>query len=422
MKLLTKYNRINLLVAILVILVTGIIYYLVISLILNRQVDQDLEVEEQEIFEFVRLNHHLPQVFKSTDQQIIFQKAEKEQVTRQFIHTDFYNPKEKEKESGRGLISSVMVLNQKYKILIVESQVETEDLVQIIFGITLVVVLILVTVLFVINRLILRSLWQPFHRSLLRLKAFNVADKEKYLKHADSGIEEFDELNQAISLMAEKVIKDYQDLKTFTENASHELMTPIAVINSKLDSLLQTDQFSESQSKILEGLYQSVARLTHLNKAMLLLAKIENQLMSDKRSIRINALLAEQLDKFNELFSIKNITVTSFIGVKEVTANEFLLEILLNNLISNAIRHNQNGGTVYMELNRQELIIRNSGEDTPLKTNEIFNRFSKSAASEGSGLGLTISQQICTTNNWGLAYQYADHTHTFIVKFDHAGS
>ncbi len=422
MKLLTKYNWVNLLVAILVILVTGIIYYLVISLILNRQVDQDLEVEEQEIFEFVRLNHRLPQVFKSGDQQTIFQKAGNAKINRQFIRTDFYNSKEREKESGRGLISSVMVANQKYKILIVESKVETDDLVQIIFGITLAVVLILVTVLFMINRLILRRLWQPFYNSLLRLKAFNVADKQKYSKQVDSRIEEFDELNQAISLMAEKVIKDYQDLKAFTENASHELMTPIAVINSKLDSLLQTDQFTESQSKILEGLYQSVARLTHLNKAMLLLAKIENQLMSDKRSIQINALLSEQLDKFNELFSIKHITVTSFIEVKEVTANEVLLEILLNNLISNAIRHNQNGGTIYMELNQQELIIRNSGEAEPLKTDEVFNRFSKSAASEGSGLGLTISRQICTTNNWGLVYQYADHTHNFIVRFENLGS
>jgi len=421
-KLLTKYNRVNLLVAVLVILVTGVIYYLVISQILNRQVEQDLEVEEQEIFEFVRLNHRLPQVFKSNDQQIVFQKAGNAKISRHFINTDFFNSREKEKESGRGLISSVMVWDQKYKILIVESKVETDDLVQIIFAITLAVVLILVIVLLLINRLILRTLWQPFYDSLLRLKAFTVADKENYLKHKNCGIEEFDELNQAISLMAEKVIKDYQDLKAFTENASHELMTPIAVINSKLDSLLQTDQFSKNQSKILEGLYQSVARLTHLNKAMLLLAKIENQLMPDKRSIKMNVLLADQLDKFNELFSIKNITVTSFIGVKEVTANEFLLEILLNNLISNAIRHNQKGGTIYMELNQQELIISNSGENTPLKTDEIFNRFSKSAASEGSGLGLTISQQICTTNNWKLSYQYINHTHTFIIRFENAES
>ncbi len=417
MKLLTKYNRVNLITAILVILVTGVIYYQVISMILNRQVDQDLEVEEQEVFEFVRLNHHLPQVFKSTDQQILFKQVGAVKIPRHFINTNFYNSKEKENESGRGLISSVIVGGQKYKILIVESKVETEDLVQIIFGITLAVILILLTVLFIINRLILGRLWQPFYDTLLRLKTFNVANKEKYLKNSHSGIEEFDELNQAINLMEAKVIKDYNDLKSFTENASHELVTPIAVINSKLDILLQTDQFSEAQSKLLGDLYQSVAKLTHLNKAMLLLAKIENQLMADKRSISLKTILDEQLQRFNELFTIKNITVSTSIVEKQVNANEFLLEILLNNLIGNAIRHNLNNGTIYLELNENELIICNTGKEKPLQVEEIYNRFSKSSESEGSGLGLTISKQICATYNWNLDYQYTDCKHYFVVKF-----
>lgn len=417
MKLLNKYNRVNLITAILVILVTGVIYYQVISMILNRQVDQDLEVEEQEIFDFVRLNHQLPQVFKSADQQILFQQVSPVKISRHFINTNFYNSQEKENESGRGLISSVIVASQKYKILIVESKVETEDLVQIIFGITLAVILILLTVLFIINRLILSKLWQPFYDTLLRLKTFNVADKEKYLKKIHSGIEEFDELNQAINLMEAKVIKDYNDLKSFTENASHELTTPIAVINSKLDSLLQTDQFSETQSKLLGDLYQSVAKLTHLNKAMLLLAKIENQLMSDKRSISLKAILNEQLQRFHELFAIKNITVSASIAEKYVTANEFLLEILLNNLIGNAIRHNLNDGTIYLELNQKELVISNTGRNRRLEAEEIYNRFSKSSESEGSGLGLTISKQICATYNWNLDYQYIDCKHCFVVRF-----
>lgn len=417
MKLLNKYNKVNLVTTILIILITGVIYYQVVSLILNRQVDQNLEVEEQEIFDFVHQNHQLPQVFKSNDQQIIFKEIGDVTVLRHFINTDFYNSKEKEKESGRGLISSVIVSGRKYKILILESKVETEDLGQIIFGITLAVIFMLLIVLFIINRLILQRLWQPFYNSMLRLKAFNLADKEKHFVPIACGIDEFDELDQAISLMAAKVINDYNELKTFTENASHELMTPIAVINSKLDSLLQTDQFSEVQSILLQDLYQNVARLTHLNKAMLLLAKIENQLMSDKRSIKLDVVLTDQLRRFNELFAVKNISVTSFIAVKEVSANDFLIEILLNNLLGNAIRHNINGGTINVELNQQELIITNTGSNQKLQVENIFNRFNKSPDSEGSGLGLTISKQICTTNNWLLDYHFTGGLHTFTIRF-----
>jgi signal transduction histidine kinase len=414
-KLLAKYNRVNSIVALLVILAISIVYYQVISMILNRQVDQNLEVEEQEIFDFVKLNHHLPQVFKSTNQQIIFQNSGSAEVVRLFINTDFYNSREK--ESGRGLISSVTVGNQHYKVLIVESKVETEDLLQIIFGITLALIVILLVVLFMINRFILQRLWQPFYDSLSSLKSFNITDKENILKHSGSGIKEFDELNLAIGLMADKVIKDYNDLKNFTENASHELLTPIAVINSKLDSLLQTDQFSESQSKLMADLYESVARLTHLNKAMLLLAKIENQMMPDKRSIRINTLLEDQLQRFNELFAMKNISVTSFLAAKEVTANKFLVEILFTNLIGNAIRHNLEGGTIDVKLNQQELVISNTGCHKELQAEEIFNRFSKSAESEGCGLGLTISRQICLTNNWALSYRFTNLQHRFVIRF-----
>ncbi len=417
MKLLSKYNRVNLMAAILVILVTGIVYYQVISLILNRQVDQELEVEEQEIFEFVRLNQHLPQVFQSNDLLITFQDAGTATIPRQFINTGFYNLKEKEKESGRGLISSVAIKGRNYKILVVESKVETEDLAQIIFGITLAIILILLAVLFTINRLILQHLWQPFYNTLLQLQSFNVTGREQHFKNINSGIEEFDELNRVIILMADKVTKDYNDLKSFTENASHELMTPIAVINSKLDSLLQTDGFSENQSKLLEDLYQSVARLTHLNKAMLLLAKIENQLLPDKRSISLNTVLSNHLQRFHELFSIKNISLSSSVVEKNIMANEFLLEILLNNLIGNAIRHNISGGTIRVELDHQKLTISNTGGNRSLEADQIFNRFNKSAESEGSGLGLTISKQICTTYNWKLNYWYINKIHFFSVGF-----
>ena len=418
MKLISKYNRVNLATAIVVIISISVLYYQVISLVLNRQVDQDLEVEEQEIFDFVKLNHRLPQVFKSTDQQIVFQNAGTSGINRRFIDTNFYNAKEKEKESGRGLISSVMVGGQNYKVQITESKVETEDLIKVIFSITLVLILVLLTALFIINRYVLQHLWQPFYGSLLRLKSFDIAGKENKLKQAESGITEFDELNLAIGSMADKVIKDYNELKVFTENASHELMTPIAVINSKLDNLLQTDQFTDGQSKLLEDLYQSVARLTHLNKSMLLLAKIENQILSDKKSIRLDTLLIGLTQRFNELFIMKNITLTSFIGLKEVTANEFLAEILLTNLLGNAIRHNRNNGKIEIKLDQNKLTISNTGLNDILLVDAIFNRFSKSPESEGSGLGLTISRQICTTSNWGLDYRFVEQLHCFMVKFD----
>ncbi len=416
MRLLTKYNRINLITTVIVMLFTGIIYYQAVSIILTNQVDKDLLVEENEIFEHVRINHNLPEVYKSDDQQISFSPANGQTITRRFIDTTYIDQKEKEPESGRGLISSVKAGNNNYQILVVESKVETEYLIRIIFSITIAVILLLVISLFVINRLTINRLWKPFYLILNNLRTFNIADKKSILV-VSSNTSEFNELNSAIATMSAKAKNDYQDLKAFTENASHELLTPIAVINSKLDTLLQTDIFNEQQSKLLGDLYESVSRLTRLNRSMLLLVKIENNLINDDQNVNVKEVIEQLLAQFSEIYADKNIKVTINLSDKHLHISKSLLEILLNNLLSNAIRHNVDYGYIDIYLNAHKLVIKNTGKNLALDSNDIFKRFNKSSHSEGTGLGLTISRQICDNNGLSLNYQYDDPYHIMTISF-----
>lgn len=429
MKLLAKYNRVNLITIIIVMLITGIIYYQAISYILTGQKDTDLVVEEQEIFDYVKLNHHLPQTFESNDQQISFTPASPGSVKREFINTMYFKQwgqdekhkkhkhrREGEYESARGLISSVTVGDKYYKILIVESKVETEDLIRFIFSITIGVILLLLLVLVVTNRLILNRLWQPFYNIMSELRLFNIADS-KQIPKLDNNIDEFKELNNAVIDMAARAKNDYQDLKVFTENASHELLTPIAVINSKLDTLIQTENFSDRQSKLLNDLYSAVSRLNRLNQSLLLLVKIENRLVHDKQQINLRELVEEMIMQFEEIFNDKELKLTYTLNDKEIHASRYLVEILLSNLISNAIRHNQHGGSIIINLNAESLIIKNTGDNASLPDEKIFTRFHKSSGSEGSGLGLTISRQICENFGFKLEYLFEGSFHTFIVKF-----
>ncbi len=427
MKLLAKYNRVNLATTIIVMLITGIIYYQAISLILTKQLDKDLVVEENEIFDYANLNHQLPQVFESNDQQITFTEAKPGSVTRQFINTIYRNKKEEhpgkrrhkheEYEAGRGLITAVTVGDKYYQILIVESKVETEDLIQIIFGITAGVILLLLITLFITNRLLLNRLWQPFYNLLKELRIFNVADN-KDVPLVRTNIDEFDELNQTIISMSTRVKDDYKELKTFTENASHELLTPIAVINSKLDTLIQTDSFSQQQSKLLNDLYSAVSKLTRLNQSLLLLVKIENRIVEGNQLINLRESLEEMITQFDEIFQDKELKVNCELADKELYASPYLADILLNNLLSNAIRHNYIGGRIDIKLDNKYLVIQNTGEDTALQNDQIFTRFHKSYKSEGSGLGLTISRQICENLKFTLNYSFEGIYHTFTVKFD----
>lgn len=426
MKLLDRYNRVTLATTIVVMLITGLVYYFAIRLILISDVDKDLEVEENEIFESVKKNNQLPQVFESNEQQISFYAAQPGSVKRGFTDTVYQNvPSEyhrrrhhhhEEFESGRALLSSVTVGGQYYKIVIVKSTVETEDLVKIIFFITIGVVLLLLLTLFITNRLLLNRLWQPFHNLLKELRAFNISDN-KSIPQPETNIEEFKELNQAVAAMSARVKNDYKDLKTFTENASHELLTPIAVINSKLDTLLQTENFSQQQSKLLNDLYGAVSRLTRLNQSLLLLVKIENRLVEDKQPVDLRAVIDELIIQFEEIFNAKDLKVTYKLSNKELFTNPYLVDVLLNNLLSNAIRHNYEGGEIDIKLTSNKLVIRNTGENVALESEQAFQRFRKSSSSDGSGLGLTISKQICENLGFGIDYSFEGGYHAFTIQF-----
>jgi len=414
MKLLDKYNRVILITTVVVMVITGVIYYGAISWILTNQVDKDLVVEENEVFDYVKLNHHLPQVFDSDDQQISFYPKPPGSVARQFINTAYYNTHDKGYESGRGIISSVTVNGKYYKILVVESKVETEELIRIIFIITIIVILLLLGTLLVTNRLILNRLWQPFYNIMKELRLFNLADNTD-LQNIDTNTEEFKELNTAVINMTSRVKHDYKNLKLFTENASHELLTPIAVINSKLDTLIQTEHFTDRQSKLLNDLYGAAGRLNRLNQSLLLLVKIENKLEHNNESIDLRVVLEEMMVHFEEIFQDKKLNLSCTLGDKEIYGSRYLVDVLLNNLISNAIRHNYSGGNVNINLSASRLVVSNTGDNNALPVEDIFKRFHKSSGSEGTGLGLTISRQICENLGFELNYDFVPPDHIFTV-------
>ncbi|MDB5127212.1 HAMP domain-containing sensor histidine kinase [Mucilaginibacter sp.] len=415
MKLLTKYNRINIAVTVIIMLITGIIYYYTISHILTNQIDKDLVLEENEVFSYVSKNHRLPDVYENNHQQIVFMLLGDKQIERRFLDTVYHDADEKDMEAGRALISSVKVLGHNYRIMVTQSKVETEDLIQIIFLITIGVIVSLLVILIVLNRVILKSIWKPFYKILFQLKEFSLAN-HPVISTTPSTIDEFKELDKAVISMADRVKNDYQNLKAFTENASHELMTPISVINSKLDTLVQTDEFTDKQSKLLNDIYGTVTRLTRLNKSMLLLAKIENGLIPDNQDVDIKEVLEECLYQHEEMIHQLNIKLVTNLQDKKIQASKSLIEILLNNLLSNAIRHNYQNGELTLKLAPEKLTISNTGKGS-FDFGQVLKRFHKSDGSEGIGLGLTLCKQICDNYGYNFDYEQDNNTHIFSVAF-----
>jgi signal transduction histidine kinase len=181
---------------------------------------------------------------------------------------------------------------------------------------------------------------------------------------------------------------------------------------------VQTDEFTDKQSKLLNDLYGTVTRLTRLNKSMLLLAKIENGLITDdNQEVDIKKMIKECLYQHEEMIHQLNINLQTDFHDKRVKASKLLMEVLLNNLISNAIRHNHSNGEIKIVLDTKQLNISNTGTGT-FNFEQVLKRFHKSDGSEGIGLGLTLCKQICDNYGFKLNYSLHKNTHTFAVSFE----
>lgn len=421
MKLLARYNRVNIMATIVVLLLSGLCYYFAIRYVLLNQLDDDLKVEEQEIIDYVKTNNSLPNPSSYKDQQVSFQQNDGQPVKRLFRSSTEFNKNEKEDITSRQIVFPIAVTGKNFTVVISKSEEETEDLIQLILLLTLSLVIFLLGILFIINRFLLNKLWRPFNTTLGELKQFNLSNNKKLALEATT-TNEFSDLNEAVKIMSNRVIQDYHTLKVFTENASHEMQTPLAIINSKLDVLIQDETISEFQMRQLQGIYDALDRLSNLNQSLLLLTKIENNQFNETENIQLDELLKEKLLQFDELIESKKLHIVSDLQVTHIQCNRQLTDILISNLLGNAIRYNQQEGQLSIILNPDLLQVSNTSSIPALDHEKVFRRFYRHAGSgqDGNGLGLSIVKQICDMAGYSLTYEYKDGQHQFSIHFNPA--
>lgn len=418
MKLFTSYNRILAGITLSGLLVIGFLFHKTLEQYINRQIEDHLYEELLEVKDFAHVKNIVPTPDGFDDIILAYKRLQKIDDKRHlFADTNFYNPKKKHHESGRYLKTQVLLNGEPYEVKIIASKFETQEQIKSIVLIILPPVLILLMILWVVNRFLIRKMWLPFKALLRNIKAFNV-NKEDLFKSIDTNIEEFKELNDAMVEVTLKIKSDYQEIKLFTENASHEMMTPLAIINSKLDTMLQSNSLVKEDSEILEDLYRATSKLTKLHQSLLLLVKIDNNQLQNKELINLETLINDKIIYFHELIIERNLKLTANLNKSIIYANRSLIDMIVNNLFSNAIRHNFDGGTIEIKLQQNNLQFSNSSSQTQHDPEKIFNRFYKDNASDGTGLGLAILKQVCVRQNYSLHYSYQQGLHIFTIGFD----
>jgi signal transduction histidine kinase len=414
MKLITKYNRVNIIATVAVLLVASVCYYFIVRYVLIHQLDNTLKVEEAEILNYVKTNYRLPEASNYRDQHINFDEIT-ETFNRNFSNVSLYEERHHEYNVYRELSFPLTVNSKLYKASVTKSEEEVEDLVWLIVIITICVIILLLLILFITNRVLLRKIWKPFYHTLESIKTFNLSNKKNSAVEK-TNIAEFDDLNIAVNTMQSRIIKDYEMLKNFADNASHEMQTPLAILNSKLDLLIQEPNLHESQTKQLQSMYDAMSRLSKLNQSLLLLTKIENNQFIKANPLPFDMLIKEKLLQLEDLIMAKHLLVQTDLKERVVEIDHYLADILLNNLLGNAIRHNYENGKISISLNHDEMIINNSGTVFSFNEKNIFERFSKSQNSEGIGLGLAIVKQICDNYGFAITYSFENGAHSFKIR------
>ena len=340
-------------------------------------------------------------------------------ITIRDIYTDttLYMQDENDREPVRMLSTAFELKGKFYRLQVISSMVEEDDLIEDLFWSVVWLYLVMLTAMLFINKIALQKLWKPFYEILQQLKTFRLDSNEK-APGIKTNIKEFKALKTAVNTLTQHSIETYTHQKQFTENAAHELQTPLAIAAGKLELLLEKDDIKDTHAADIAQVLQIIERLARLNKSLLLLTKIENKQYTANQTISINKTVHQCINDLEDFIAYKNVNI-SFreTAQAEVEMDMALASILISNLIKNAVFHNTPNGLITIDVTQKIFTISNTGNEKALDPEKIFNRFYKHSTEQTStGLGLAVVKAICTLYGFGLSYHY-NNTHCFEIRF-----
>lgn len=416
MKLLNKTSRYYVFIALPVFIAGGLILFFVIRFLMDGEATEQLYVEKQKVLDYFAANETIPDVSLRVGDEI-FIVPSTVPVTEKVKDTTIYVAAQQEETPYRQIIFPVSIKNNLYAVCIRTTLYENDELLSVILLSTLGLMAILFLVFFMLNRRLSQKLWLPFYETLNKLNLFQLS-ASRPLQLTSSDIDEFKSLNETLLGMASKMQRDYHSLKEFSENASHELQTPLAVIQSKIELLMQSENLKENELSQLQTIHDNIQRLSKINRSLLLLSKIENRQFQQTETIQIKKIIEEKLMQWQELLAHHHLTIERNLDEPaECEMDATLAETLVGNLLSNAIRHNE-GDQIRISTEKNSFTISNTGAPLSGEPEKLFERFKKEKYTNDSpGLGLAIVKEICKLYHFLVSYHFENGWHVVTVNF-----
>ncbi|MBU8893807.1 MAG: HAMP domain-containing histidine kinase [Bacteroidales bacterium] len=270
---------------------------------------------------------------------------------------------------------------------------------------TFLFLLIVITLTLILDLSFIQYLLIPLDKIIKKLKSTNHPSSFDY-SAVKTSTSDFIYLDETIHSLMRKIVEAFNDERDYISNVSHELLTPVSIIQSKLDNILNESSLPEEDMiKIFES-KKTLRRLTNLVRTLLMMSRIENEEYILTEKVNLTNTLQNVLDEIEDKIVAKNLELKLKFKAKSFVfpGNDNLLFTLFYNFINNAIRYTDKGhiSIETMKENNQFLIkISDTGIGIHKdKIPHIFSRFKNSSETKDSyGLGLALSKKICDYHN-----------------------
>ena len=417
------YRKLSLLLLLLMAVWGVLFYYAIIDEVVD-ETDDTLENYAQILIKSALLD---PSVLEAQGPLMPFYKfrpiSEEEGVHYRATYYDstLYIELEDEDEPVRVIRTAFRLPDgQFYELTLMISILERDDMVEAMLWYLAALFLLFLICTSIGIQLVLKGVFRPLHRLLDWLHSI-CPGKEVPPLDNPTKIREFRELTAAALDMGNRSYRAYEEQKQFIENASHELQTPLAIVRGKVELLAESEELSEQQMKELDGIYATLGRAVKLNKSLLMLSRIENGQYTEVENVSIDEVLDNLLPDLTDIYKHKHIGILRTQEAEPfiIRCNHLLAQVLVSNLVKNALQHSRDEGKIHISTTTNSLVIKNTG-DAPLDGAKLFRRFYRGAngKKDSTGLGLAIAHSIAQSASLRLAYVWNDEMHGFYLVKD----
>ncbi|MFD1551119.1 hypothetical protein DNU06_04025 [Putridiphycobacter roseus] len=411
MKLITKTYRSTLIWLLPVMLIGSVFCFHTIEYIAHEETDEFLTYEKDRLIKFHKEHKTLPDFHKVA----AIYEVDTLQPTL-FKDTLILELGDNEMVPNRELQFSIPHNDKYFTIVLRHLLLGKDDILEgtllIVVGILFIMAIMIIIILYTVNK----RIWKPFHHTLSVLNAYQIKKEIPTLE--DNQIDEFNQLNHSIINLLNKINTDFNNHKEFTENMSHEVQTYLTIIKQNTEQLMGQIAVENKQDlTLIKKTYAAVNDLNKVQKSLILLTKINNEEFHEVKQFDFQDKLKAALIRFEDLIEIRNIKTSIKTTVCKVEMDPGLAEIILNNLLKNAVKHNIENGSITVELAQESLTIKNTGKVIPGEPSQLMNRFI--TANQGNmGIGLAIVQQICLKYDFTIKYHVDNKgIHQIIIYF-----